>query len=373
VRFLELEGLKKTPLYDCHVKYGGRVVDFGGWALSVQFKGILEEHKAVRQKAGLFDVSHMGEVRVEGKGALPFLQKLVSNNPSKLQKYQIQYAHMLYPNGGVVDDLLAYRLGDEEFFIVINASNTTKDVAWMREVAARFADVKLYDLSAATAELALQGPLAMQILQRLTKTDLKPIKYYWCLPGVKFGRAICLISRTGYTGEDGFEVFCTPEDAPALWDAIMDAGESDGLQPIGLGARDSLRFEACMPLYGQELDDKTTPLEAGLGKYVDLDKPDFIGREPLLEQARKGLPKKLVGFEMVDRGIARSHFRVLREGDEIGYVTTGMFSPTLGKNIGLAYVPPALAAVGNVFDVEVRGNPLQARIVPTPFYRRLKR
>ncbi|MCL6449706.1 MAG: glycine cleavage system aminomethyltransferase GcvT [Acetobacteraceae bacterium] len=368
-----LEKLKKTPLFDCHLKAGGKIIDFGGWALPVQYTGILEEHHCVRQRAGLFDVSHMGEVRVEGRGALRYLQHLVANDVSRLSPGQICYAHMLYPNGGTVDDLLVYRLAEQEFFIVINAANTAKDVAWMQKVALDFRDVKVYDLSAATAELALQGPLAASILQRLTSADLSKIRYYWCQRGLKVAGLLCLVSRTGYTGEDGFEIFVEPENAPALWEALLQAGRPEGLRPVGLGARDSLRFEACMPLYGQELDADTSPLEAGLERYVAFDKPDFIGKAGLLERRQAGLKKRLVGFEMVDRGIARSHYRILKGATEVGYVTSGMYSPTLARNLGLGYVPPEMAGVGSEFHVEVRGQGLLARAVPTPFYRRSRR
>ncbi len=369
-----LGSLRKTPNYDMHVKYGGKVVDFGGWALSVQFSGILEEHKIVREKVGLFDVSHMGEATVVGEQALPFLQKLVSRDLSTMVDGQIYYTHMLYPNGGTVDDLMVTRYGPTDYYLVINASNAAKDVEWMQKLAHEFPKVKVTDISADTAELALQGPLAPATLQKLTRYDLSKLKYYHAVRDVEVaGIPKCIISRTGYTGEDGFEVFTDPRNANKLWEAIMDAGQEFGIKPIGLGARDTLRFEASMPLYGQELDENTSPLEAGLGRFVNVDKPTpFIGQEALKKQVAQGLPKKLVGFEMVDRGIPRHNYKVAKNGKEIGYVTTGSYSPTLDRNIGNAFVPVSEAKIGNEFDVIVRDRPLKARIIKVPFYRRKK-
>ncbi|HEY3316591.1 MAG TPA: glycine cleavage system aminomethyltransferase GcvT [Bacillota bacterium] len=369
-----MDNLRKTPNYDMHFKYGGKVVDFGGWALSVQFSGILEEHKQVREKVGLFDVSHMGEATVVGEQALAFLQKLVSRDLTPMEEGQVFYTHMLYPNGGTVDDLMVTKWGPTDYFLVINASNAAKDVAWMQKLAQEFPKVKVTDLSADTAELALQGPLAPATMQKLTKVDLSKLGYYHAVRKVEVaGIPNCIISRTGYTGEDGFEVFCDPANANKLWEAIMEAGKEFGIKPIGLGARDTLRFEASMPLYGQELDQNTSPLEAGLGRFVSVDKPTpFIGQEALKKQVAEGLPKKLVGFEMVDRGIPRHNYPVAKNGKEIGYVTTGSFAPTLNKNIGNAFVPVAEAKIGNEFDVIVRGKPLKARIVKTPFYKRKK-
>jgi len=363
--------VKQTPLYECHVKYGGRVIDFGGWALPVQYAGIIEEHSGVRSRAGLFDVSHMGEVTVKGKDALAFLQKLVSNDISTVKPGQVRYAHMLYPGGGCVDDLLVYRLGEseEDYMLVINAANTQKDYDWMRDVAQGF-DFELANISDDTAELALQGPLAEAILSRLTDADLGTIKYYWCRPDVKVAGRTCLLSRTGYTGEDGFEIFCRPDDAVDLWEAIMEAGRTDGLQPVGLGARDSLRFEASMPLYGQELDAETSPLEAGLGRYVKLDKGDFIGKDALVQRKQEGLKKQLCGLEMIDRGIARTHYPVYNGDAEVGCVTSGMYSPTREKNLAMAYLPPELTEPGTTVEVGVRRRRIKARVIPMPFYRR---
>jgi aminomethyltransferase len=366
----EHANLKKTPFYPMHLKYGGKVVDFGGWALSVQFSGILDEHRTVREQVGLFDVSHMGEATVKGPQALEFLQHMVSRDLSTMKDNQVYYTHLLYPAGGVVDDLMVTKLGDNDYYLVINASNAEKDVAWLKEHAAEFKGVKVQDISAQTGEVALQGPYAQATLQKLMDADLSALKYYHVIPKAKVAGFDVMVSRTGYTGEDGFEIMCRPEDGAWLWEAIMEAGEEFGIKPIGLGARDSLRFEAGMPLYGQELDAETSPLEARLARYLSLDKPGFIGREALHQRQDRGLSKVLVGLEMVDRGIARHNYPVLKDGANVGYVTTGMYSPTLNKNIAMAYVPPALSAVGTQLEVEIRGKALRARVVKTPFYRR---
>ncbi|MEW6308326.1 MAG: glycine cleavage system aminomethyltransferase GcvT [Bacillota bacterium] len=368
----EHANLAKTPSYQMHLKYGGKVVDFGGWALSVQFSGILEEHRSVRERVGLFDVSHMGEVRVRGKGALAFLQKLVSRDLAPMADGQIFYTHMLYPNGGTVDDLMVYKLKADDYFLVINAANTAKDLAWMQGVAKEFKEVTIEDVSADTAELALQGPYSVATLQKLTDFDLSLLKYYYVVPQVKIAGIPCMLSRTGYTGEDGFELFCLPEHANDLWEALMEAGKEYGIAPIGLGARDTLRFEAGMPLYGQELDADTSPLEANLGRYVSLDKPNFIGREALLKRA-EALPKKLVCFEMLERGIPRHGYPIAVDGKQVGYVTTGSYAPTLNKNVGEGYVPQGMASVGNELDIIIRDRPVRARIIKGPFYRRAKK
>ena len=367
------ENLKKTPLFEMHLKYGGKIVDFGGWALPVQFSGIIEEHRAVRTAAGLFDVYHMGEIDVKGPAALALVQKLITNDASKLAKNQVLYTPMCYENGTVVDDLLVYRLGDGHFYLVVNAANTDKDYAWIREQAKAFDNVLVENLSDSTAQLALQGPKAEAILQKLTRIDLAGIKYYWCLPNVEVAGSKCLVSRTGYTGEDGFEIYSESEDAPKLWEIILETGDEDGLIPVGLGARDTLRFEARLPLYGHEIDEKTTPIEAGLGIFVKLDKPAFNGREVLARQKAEGMTKKLAGFEMVDRGIPRAGYPIAKEGREVGYVTTGSFAPTLEKNIGLGFVPLELAKIGEEIEVVIRGKGVKAQIVKTPFYRRVEK
>lgn len=360
--------LKRTPLYDEHRKLGAKIIDFGGWEMPVQYAGVIEEHKAVRSKAGLFDVSHMGEVEVMGKDALAFVQYILTNDVARIQDYQIQYSPMCYPEGGIVDDLLVYRFNQEHFFIVVNASNTDKDFAWMQENAKGF-DVRLENRSEEFAQLALQGPSAEKILQKLTTLDLTQIKYYW-FKHWEIDGVLCLISRTGYTGEDGFEVYLPPEHATQMWQKILEVGTEEGLQPIGLGARDTLRFEARLPLYGNELGPDITPLEAGLGIFVRLEKSNFIGKEALLKQKEEGVPRKLVGLEMIERGIARSHYPLQKDGEEIGFVTSGSFSPTLNKNIALGLVPRSYAEVGETLEVIIRGKAVKAQIIPSQFYKR---
>ena len=367
-----MEELKKTPLYGTHLKYGGRIIDFAGWALPVQFRSIVEVHHQVRKAAGLFDVSDMGELDIKGAKALALIQYALTNDMSDLAINQVRYSPMCNERGGVVDDLIVYRLGQDHYFIVINAGNIDKDYNWVKELTRKFPGVTVDNISAQVAELALQGPNSQAILSRLTKTDLSAIKYYWLAQDVYVDGIKCMVSRTGYTGEDGFEIFCKPEEAPGLWDRLIEAGDDLGLWPCGLGCRDTLRFEASMPLYGQEMDDDTTPLEAGLGKYVKFEKGDFVGRGPLLEEKEKGLRKKLVGLEMVGRGIPRTGYPVLKDGQKVGYVTTGSYAPTLDKNLGLAFVPPALSEVGTALQVEIRGKGVEAKVIKKPFYRRGK-
>jgi len=362
--------LKRTPLFEEHQKAGAKLIDFGGWEMPVQYAGVIEEHNIVRTKAGLFDVSHMGEVDVKGKDALAFVQYIITNDVTRIQDGQILYSPMCYPNGGIVDDLLVYRYDEEHFYIVVNASNADKDFAWMQEKAERF-NIQLENRSNQVAQLALQGPLAEKILQRLTSENLAEIKYYWFKHGVVDGIS-CLISRTGYTGEDGFEVYLAPEKASQLWRKILEEGSVEGIQPIGLGARDTLRFEARLPLYGNELGQDISPLEAGLGFFVRLEKENFVGKDVLLEQKEKGVPRKLVGLEMIERGIARSHYPLQKAGEEVGFVTSGSFSPTLNKNIALGLIRADLAQLGETLEVIIRGKAVKAQIIPSLFYKRQK-
>jgi len=363
--------LKQTPLYPLYERYGAKTIDFGGWELPVYFSGIQKEHEAVREKAGLFDVSHMGEVVVSGPDALRFLQYLTTNDVSRLRAGQAQYSLMCYPDGGVVDDLLVYRLADDRFMLVVNAANIDKDLDWLHKHAE--GDVTIDDISDETALLALQGPLAETILQRLTPVDLSQLPGFHFVENAQVGETKALISRTGYTGEDGFELYAAASEAIALWERLLEAGREDGLVPAGLGARDTLRFEARLPLYGQELSPHISPLEAGLGFFVKLaDKGDFIGREALERQKQHGVPRKLVGLEMIDRGIPRSHYPVYADGERIGEVTTGTQSPTFKTNIGLALIRSEYAAIGSEVEVEIRGKRLRARVVKTPFYTRRK-
>lgn len=361
--------LKRTPLYAEHVKEGGKLIDFGGWEMPVQYTGVIEEHQAVRTGVGLFDVSHMGEITVKGAEAYAFVQHLIANDVGKISEGQILYTPMCYPDGGVVDDLLVYRFASDYFYLVVNAANTEKDFSWMKEQASRFA-VELENISARTAQLALQGPAAEDVLQGMTDVDLSQIKYYRFVTG-KIDDIPGLISRTGYTGEDGFEFYFAPEQAVRLWRRLLAAGEKKGIRPAGLGARDTLRLEAKLPLYGHELSRDISPLEAGIGMFVKLNKAEnFIGREALIKQKEQGVPRKLVGLEMVERGIARAAYPIVKDGEEIGYVTSGSYAPTLHKNIALGLIQAKQAVIGEEVAVVIRNKPVSARIVPTPFYKR---
>lgn len=362
--------LKQTPIYPLYAQHGAKTIDFGGWDLPIHFSSIQKEHDAVRSQAGLFDVSHMGEVRVTGAGALEFLQHVTTNDVSQLTINQAQYSLMCYPDGGVVDDLLVYKLAADHYMLVINASNIDKDLDWLQQHIA--GDVTLKNISNETSLLALQGPLAMQILQRLTAADLSSIKSYHFLPEVQVGGIHALVSRTGYTGEDGFELYVRSEAAVKLWELLLSEGQTEGLIPTGLGARDTLRFEARFPLYGQELSSTITPIEAGVGFFVKPDKGDFIGREVLAAQKKEGAPRKLVGVEMIERGIPRSHYSVYAGEQLIGEITTGTQSPTYKTNVGLALIDASYAGLGTEILVEIRGKKLIARVVKTPFYKRVK-
>lgn len=363
------ETLKRTALFESYQQYGGKTIDFGGWELPVQFSGIKAEHEAVRTKAGLFDVSHMGEVFISGEGALAFLQNLVTNDVSKLKDGQAQYTAMCYEDGGTVDDLLIYKRKDNDYLLVVNASNIEKDVEWMKKHATE--DVVIEDRSEEFALIALQGPKAQEVLQKLTSEPLEEIKFFRFKENVDVSGHNVLVSRTGYTGEDGFEIYGTPESIVALWPIILKAGEAEGVVPAGLGCRDTLRFEAGLPLYGQELSKDISPLEAGLGFVVKLNKEsDFIGKEALAKQKENGVSRKLVGLEMIDKGIPRTGYKVFVGDEEIGEVTTGTQSPTLKKNIGFALLASVHTAVGTEVEVEIRGKRLKAALIATPFYKR---
>ena len=363
--------LKRTPLYEQHRALGGRMVEFGGWEMPVQYSSILDEHQAVRTNAGLFDVSHMGEFKVEGAGALPFLQYLVPNDVGKLAIGQALYTQLILPDGGTIDDLLVYHLDEGHYMLVVNAANIAKDFAWVQEQARNFPDVAVFDQSDTTALLALQGPKAEAILQPLTDVDLSTIRYYHFAPGTVDG-VHCLISRTGYTGEDGFELYCAPVMVAKLWNDLLEAGKAQGLKPAGLGARDTLRLEAAYCLYGHELDEQTNPLEANLGWTVKLNKGEFIGREALLKVKQEGPQKKLVGIEMVERGVPRGGYTIYADERPIGVLTSGAPGPTVGKNIGLGYVKPEFATPGQPVQIDIRGKRTAAQIVALPFYRRQK-
>lgn len=358
--------MKKTPLYEKHVEQKGKIIDFGGWALPVEYSGIIFEHEAVRNKAGLFDVSHMGEVTVVGEDAEKYIQNMVTNDISVLDNYQIAYTTMCYPDGGVVDDLLVYKFNSKKYLLVINASNTEKDFQWFKSHVK--GDVTVENVSDGYAQLAIQGPKAEMILQKLTDINLNSIEFYHFADNVIIGGVSTIVSRTGYTGEDGFEIYLSSNEGAKLWDMLLICGKEDGLVPAGLGARDTLRFEACLPLYGQEIDKDITPLEAGLGFCVKLSKDDFIGKEALSKQKSEGLKRKLVAFEMIERGIPRSHYEIFSADKKIGYVTTGSFSPTLKKNIGLALVDSNYVKEGTEIDVVIRNKNIKAITVKKPFY-----
>lgn len=366
-----MDALKRTPFYDLYSAYDdSRCIDFGGWELPVQFTGIVKEHEAVRQRAGLFDVSHMGEFMVIGSGAEAFLQKMTTNDVSRLTDGAAQYTLLCYPNGGVVDDLLIYRLSEGRYMLVVNASNIDKDFKWLQEhLTPDFGEVTLTNVSNETLLLALQGPLAETILSAVTDAPIRTLKPFHFIEHANVCGVEVLISRTGYTGEDGFEIYAGTANAEVLWNGLLAAGSPHGLTPAGLGARDTLRFEAKLPLYGQELSADITPLEAGLQFFVKLDKADFIGRDALLNQKETGLPRRLVGLEMLDRGIPRSHYPVYADGVKIGEVTTGTQSPTLKRNLGLALLDSAHCEIGTEVYVEIRGKQLKAVVIKTPFYK----
>jgi len=361
-----MENAKKTPLYEEHINLKGKVVDFHGWALPIEYEGILQEHQAVREKAGLFDVSHMGEIRIKGKEAEAFVQYLMTNDIKTLDNGQILYTFMCYPDGGVVDDLLVYKFDREHYYLVVNASNIEKDFQWMKDQQKDF-QVEIQNESDEVAEVALQGPKAEGILQKLTDTPLKEITFFTFKDNVTIKGKDCLVSRTGYTGEDGFEVYMKPEDAREIWTEILRAGEEEGIKPTGLGSRDTLRFEAGLPLYGNELSKDITPLEAGFGFFVKFTEDDFIGKAPLQKQKEEGLKRKIVGFELMKKGIPREGYEVYKDGEKIGYVTTGYLSPTLGKSIGLALVDIDHSKMGGTIQIKVRKREIDGTIISKRF------
>ena len=363
--------LRKTPLNAVHRALGARMVPFGGWEMPVQYRGVIEEHLAVRGAAGLFDVSHMGEIDVRGPGALAYLQELTVNDVSRLIDGQVQYNALCYPHGGTVDDITLYRLDPEHFLLCVNASNIDKDFAWMEEVLADgdFPGVKIRNVSDEYGQLALQGPAAQAILIPLSSQPLDAIAYYHFAAGMIAG-VPCMISRTGYTGEDGFELYCEAAAVETLWNAVMEAGAGDGLVPVGLGARDTLRLEMKYALHGHELGPEISPLEAGLGWITKLEKPSFVGRAALLQQKERGLARRLVGFAMSEPGIPRADYPVCVDGTPVGVVTSGTMSPSLRVGIGLALVPPELADVGTPLQIGIRGKLLRAEVVKTPFVKK---
>ncbi|MBM3761940.1 MAG: glycine cleavage system aminomethyltransferase GcvT [Acidobacteria bacterium] len=365
----EAVSLKATPLNAVHRQLGAKMVDFGGWDMPVQYKGILDEHKAVRTSVGVFDVSHMGEIVVRGLEALALVNLVSTNDASKLKVGQVHYSGLLYEHGGFVDDILVHKVSDDEYFICVNASNQDKDYDHI--VANNRFKATVENAGPRYAQIAVQGPKALEVCQKLTATELAPIAYYWFVDG-QFANVEARIARTGYTGEDGFEVYVSPEHAVSVWEAILEAGAEFGILPCGLGARNTLRLEAKMALYGHEIDATISPLEAGLGWVVKWDKGDFIGKATLEQQKAAGLTRKLVGFAMIGRGIGRDGYEVEVNGSKAGWVTSGGPAPTLGKNIGLCYLPTEFAVPGQTIHVVIRGLAVEAVTVPTPFYKRAK-
>jgi aminomethyltransferase len=356
---------KKTAFYDLHVKNGAKIVEFAGYLMPIQFKGIIEEHRRVRSTVGLFDITHMGEFEVWGEDAEKFIQRMTTNDVSLLATHQVQYSCMCYDHGGIVDDLLVYRLPDH-FLLVVNGACLDKDFNWLSDHLS--GDVKLKNVSDETALLALQGPQAEKVLRKLTKENLSDLKFYWATKGKVNGFEM-FFSRTGYTGEDGFELYFPPQVAEKMWNALMEAGKEFNIEPIGLGARDSLRLEMKYMLYGNDIDQTTNPMEAGLGWIVKLDKGDFMGKKPILELKERGLKRKLVAFELLDKAFPRQHYEIQKNGRKIGEVTSGTFSPSLDKGIGLGYVPVEHSQIGMDLDIIIRGKPNRAVVVKTPFYK----
>ena len=354
--------LKHTALNATHRASGAKMVDFCGWDMPVEYSGITREHLAVRTAAGLFDVSHMGEIEIRGPQALALLQHVTSNDASRLQDFQAQYSALMLPNGSAIDDCVVHRFGPDHYFLCVNAANTDKDYAWIIQCNSFGAEV--HNVSAQYSQIALQGPRALEILAKVTEAHPGDLSYYW------FRRARCagvegLLARTGYTGEDGFEFYFPPSSSGHLWNTLLDAGRAEGLIPAGLGARNTLRLEAGYALYGHELDEETTLLEANLGWIAKLEKGDFVGRDVLLRQRAQGTAKKLIGFEMIDRAPARDGYPVWVKGKKAGKVTSGSPAPYLKKNIGMAYVPPDGVAVGREIQIEIRGRlaPAQSRLI----------
>jgi glycine cleavage system T protein (aminomethyltransferase) len=361
--------LKKTPLNARHRASNARMVPFAGWDMPVEYSGVMNEHLAVRTRAGLFDVSHMGEIEVAGRNALAAVQQISSNDASRLEIGQAHYSALTTPGGTFVDDMLVYRMGPSHFMLVVNASNIEKDYQWIASHVQQAGEAAIVDASSRYALIALQGPAAREVLQSLTGVELEQMKYYWFAHGEVAG-ARATVSRTGYTGEDGFEIFVQPNQADRVWLAILESGRQADVIPCGLAARDTLRLEAAMRLYGNDIDETTTVLEADLGWIVGWNKPAFVGQDRLREQKERGIARKLVGFEMNERGIARHGYPVVHNGVQVGVVTSGTQTPFLKKAIGMAYVPLELTAPDTEILVDVRGRPSRAKVVPLPFYKR---
>jgi len=358
---------KKTALYDCHVACGGKIVPFAGYSLPVQYEtGVIKEHMAVRTKAGMFDVSHMGEVLFEGEDALKNLNHIMTNDFTNMYDGQVRYSPMCYDNGGVVDDLLVYKFNDQKYYVVVNAANREKDVKWIQEHLQ--GSVKFTDISDTISQIALQGPLAHQIICRICKESDLPAKYYSFTPEMEVAGKKCLVSQTGYTGESGYEIYLANADAASVWNALLDAGKEDGLIPCGLGARDTLRMEAAMPLYGHEMDETVDPLETGLKFAVKMKKDDFIGKKAI--EAKGDFTRFRVGLKVTGKGIIRENEKIYVGDKEIGHTTSGTFAPYLGYAVGMALLAIDYTEVGTKVEVDVRGRRVAAEVVALPFYKK---
>ena len=364
--------MKKTSLFEIHKRLGAKIIEFGPWLMPLYYTSIIDEHNTVRNRVGLFDVSHMGEFSIRGKDAVAFIQRLVTNDTSHLSNNQALYTPVCNNKGTIIDDLLIYKFSDQHFMLVVNASNIEKDYRWIEEVARKFnKDIILKNISDETSLLALQGPKAEEVLQRITDLDLSQIKHYWFkeekLEGIQ-----AIVSRTGYTGEDGFEIYIKPEYASKIWNRLLEIGKEEEIKPVGLGARDTLRLECAMLLYGNDMDETKTPLETNIAWTVKFGKEDFIGKEALLKQKEEGIKQRLVGFELIERGVPRHNYPILKDKERIGMVTSGSVSPTLKKGIGLGYVKTDQAKEGTEIQIRIRAKTVKARIVKTPFYKRRK-
>jgi len=375
-----IQSVRKTALNAIHRKLGAKMVEFNGWDMPVEYPasigcGIIAEHMAVRTGVGIFDVSHMGDIRLAGPQALAGVQHVSMNDASRLAIGQAQYSALLYPQGTFVDDVIVHRLGEQEYLLVFNAGTREKDFAWVRDNTREF-ECAVENLSDDYTQIAIQGPKGVRLLQKLTDADLSAVKFYWVTRGTVCGLQNTLIARTGYTGEDGFEIYVPSDEETSarVWNEVLEAGREFGAVPCGLGARNTLRLEAKLPLYGHEISDTINVWEAGLDRFCKMEKPEFVGREALDRAKRDGLKRTLVGLEMIERGIARDGYKVLDgSGTEIGSVTSGSPAPFLKKNIGLAYVPPEFATVGSSINIEIRGQAVKADVVPTPFYKKPKK
>lgn len=360
-----------TPLYPIYQNYNAKIIDFHGWALPVQFSSIIQEHRAVRNQVGLFDVSHMGQILIQGPDGLSFLDYALTNQIAGLQPGYIRYSPLCLESGGTVDDLLVYCLQPDKYLLVVNASNIDKDLNYLRQISSGY-KVAITNLSSETAQLALQGPLALQVLSELTNTSLADMRYYQFYDNLTLAGLTVLLSRTGYTGEDGFEIYLPSDRAPELWETLMKTGAGYGITPAGLGARDTLRLEAGFPLYGNELSEAISPVEVGLTRFIKLEKPDFIGKNQLQKRITEGVDRRLIGIRMIDRGIPRAGYRIFKEGKPIGLITSGTYSPTLDANLGMALVETAFSHPNIELTIDIRGKKLLAVTTKLPFYTRTK-